>query len=92
MTQLLLASRCCNQCLTTRNRIVSGQRAAEIIRDCRETSTHFFCHKGSMEDMPLHCRGVHDLAQSQAYRMAVALGIPVVEIDPETLSEEVVSE
>lgn len=86
--ELLLAAARCSQCLTTRNRIVSGERAAGIVRDCRQTGRHFFCHKGT--DQKLHCRGVHDillqLGGSQAYQMAVALRIPVREIDADALS------
>lgn len=77
MTQLILSARKCSRCLCTRDRIVSGERAAQIIRDCRATGNHFVCHKADGEIV--HCRGVHDLHESQAYRFARALGIPIVE-------------
>lgn len=83
--ELLLASRRCDQCLTTRNRIVSGERAAEIIRSCRAEDVHFFCHKGSAAGLKVHCRGVHEIAPGAAYRFAVALRIRVRETDPEEL-------
>ncbi|MFZ3482074.1 hypothetical protein [Sphingomonas sp. 3-13AW] len=84
--ELLLASRCCGQCLTTRNRIVSGARAAQIIEGCREAQNHFFCHKGSVAGQRVHCRGVHDiLGGSLAYEMAQRFGIPIKEVDPEVL-------
>lgn len=76
---LKLAKRCCNQCLTTRNRIVSGKRAAEIIRDCRREGNHFICHKAEGEIV--HCRGVHDRFGSNAARFAEAVGIPIEEVD-----------
>lgn len=85
MAELLLASRCCGQCLTTRNRIVDGARAAQIIRDCRAEGTHFQCHKGSLAGLNVHCRGVHDRFGSQAARFAQRFGIPVREVDPEGL-------
>lgn len=84
MTELLLASHRCGQCLTTRNRIVSGERAAQIIRDCRATETHFLCHKAP-HGMIVHCRGVHEICESRAYRMATAFGIPVVSVDHDNL-------
>lgn len=84
--ELLLASRCCGQCLTTRNRIVSGERAAQIIRGCRRDRTHFVCHKGSQAEMIVHCRGVHDCFGSDAHRFATRLGIPIREVDPENLT------
>lgn len=81
--KLYLAKHCCDQCLTTPQRIVSGERAAEIIRDCKRDNTHFFCHKGTIAGKRIHCRGVHDaLGPSQAYRFAKAFKIPIVEVDP----------
>lgn len=82
---LLLAARPCDQCLTTRRRIVSGERAAEIVRSCRKKDKHFQCHKGSIAGLNLHCRGVHDRYPDRAYRFAVAFGIEVREVDPENL-------
>lgn len=86
MTELLLASRRCAECLTTRNRIVSGERAAELVRGCRRDDNHFQCHKGSLAGLNVHCRGVHDIAGgSLAYRFAKAVGIPVREVNPDEL-------
>lgn len=84
--RLAIALRCCSQCLTTRTRIVSGERAAEIIRDCRATGKHFICHKAEGE--VVHCRGVHDRFGSRAAAFAAAIGIPVVEIDTDALTTE----
>jgi hypothetical protein len=86
--ELLLASRRCDQCLTTRNRVVTGERAAAIVRDCRRGGVHFVCHKGSEAGLIVHCRGVHDIAGSSAHRFAVAVGIPVREVDPDNLTGE----
>lgn len=83
--ELLLASRPCNQCLTSPSRIVSGERAADIVRDCRATGKHFICHKGSIAGLNVHCRGVHNCVGSQAFQLAQRLGIPVVEINPDEL-------
>lgn len=85
---LLLAARPCGECLTTRNRIVSGERAAEIIRECRAHDRHFVCHKGSHAGLVVHCRGVHDLAPSLAYRFGVAIGVTVREVDADRLEPE----
>lgn len=88
MTELLLASRRCAECLTTRNRIVSGERAAELVRDCRTRDVHFQCHKGSIAGLNLHCRGVHDImGGDRAYRFARACGIPIREVNPEELGQ-----
>lgn len=84
--ELLLASKRCSQCLTTRNRIVTGERAAQIVRDCRSERNHFVCHKGQAEGLVVHCRGVHEIAHgSRAHDFAEAFGIPIREVDPDDL-------
>jgi hypothetical protein len=85
--RLLLASRQCDQCLLSKGRVVSGERAAQIIRDCRSADTHFVCHKGSIAGLTVHCRGYHDRFGSRAHRFAVAVGIPVEEVDPNSLED-----
>jgi hypothetical protein len=82
--ELLLASKRCSQCLTTRNRIVEGERAAEIVRECRRKGVHFVCHKGTATNQIIHCRGVHEImGGSRAHLFAQQHGIPIREIDPD---------
>lgn len=83
--ELLLASRKCGECLASPRRIVSAARAAQLIRECRREDRHFQCHKGSLAGVNLHCRGVHEIAPSRAFRFAQAMGIAIREIDPEGL-------
>ena len=82
-----IMARRCGQCLTTSQRIVPGARAAQIVRDCRAGDHKFVCHKAQMAGLEnVACRGVHDaVGPCRAYRFACALGIPVVEHDPDTL-------
>jgi len=40
----------CVNCLFTADRIVSPNRAAEVIKDSIKSQTHFVCHKSSMGD------------------------------------------
>lgn len=85
-SELLICSRPCSQCLTTPQRIVSGEKAAQIVRDCKAEHGHFFCHKGTLAGRMVHCRGVHDaLGGSKAYAFAEVFDIPIRELDPETL-------
>lgn len=59
---MLIQRQQCDQCLFSRNRIVSNERAADIIRGCVEKDTYFQCHKtqvkGSSQDVC--CRGFWD--------------------------------
>lgn len=80
MTALILSKQKCSQCLCSKDRIVSGERAAEIVKECLETGNHFICHKSSSGEI-VHCRGVHDLHPngSNAYQLAKRLRIPIEE-------------
>lgn len=81
MSELLITARPCSQCLTTRKRIVSGARAAEIVKSCKRDGTHFVCHKAE-PGVVVHCRGVHDaIGGSLAHRFATAVGIPIREVE-----------
>lgn len=76
----------CDQCLVTKDRIVSGKRAAQIIGNCRRENKHFICHK-STEGRDIACAGVHEMMIGQMSRIAERLGM-VVRVDPETLEQE----
>lgn len=78
-------SRPCDQCLLTPERIVSGRRAAEIIRQTRAQNCHFVCHKSPKgRNNEIACRAHHDLGIGQMSRIAGRMGW-IEEIDPETL-------
>lgn len=47
----------CNQCLFTRNKIVSEERKAELLKACEEEQTHFNCHKGTIIGENVVCNG-----------------------------------
>ncbi len=86
---LLVASRPCDQCLMSSDRIVPSRRATKIIRECLDEDVHFVCHRGSLADPPinLHCRGFYDKFETGATRFARAFNIPIVEIDPDTMEQ-----
>lgn len=84
--KLFIASKRCAECLVSKGRIVPGSRAAEIIQTCRREGRHFVCHKGSIAGINLHCRGVHDaIGPSPAYRFGIAIGVEIIEVDPDQL-------
>jgi hypothetical protein len=61
----------CNQCLFSKNKIVSDEVKADIVADCLKTDKPFICHKTKGHI----CKGFDLRHQSQAQRMAKALGI-----------------
>lgn len=93
---LKIMARACDGCLLTPNRIVSGERAAEIVRATRERANerHFLCHKGHIasprQDIvcALHAERFPSQAVQVATRLTAAgFGKFVAWIDPETLEE-----
>jgi hypothetical protein len=76
-------SRACDQCLFSKERIVSGERAAEVIRKTRERNCHFICHKSD----DTACHEHHKLGIGQMSRIAERMGF-VTWIDPETMQTE----
>jgi hypothetical protein len=65
----------CDACLFTKDRIVSGDRAAQIIRDCKSEGTHFVCHEASMAGgKNVCCRAFFDTQDTLVIQLAKALG------------------
>ncbi len=50
----------CNECLFSKNKIVSDERKEEILEQVREEQTHFICHKASTAGIPGCCKGFYD--------------------------------
>jgi putative N-acetylmannosamine-6-phosphate epimerase len=51
----------CNQCLFSDDKIVSDDRKAQILSDCKTDNTHFECHKATIKGVGATCRGFYDL-------------------------------
>lgn len=51
----------CNQCLLSKNHVVSGKkRVREILKHCAQRDTYFQCHKGTISGVDVCCRGYWD--------------------------------
>ena len=83
-----IRARECENCLFSPNRIVSGSRAADIVKQTKDTSgASFICHKDQVDKEPTAiCRGWWDrfYDRDPTVRLAVALDIveEVSVIDP----------
>lgn len=69
----------CNQCLFTKNKIVSDRRKKDIVKTCISDRTHFVCHKNqTIEDGKdeLVCRGYYNKHghHSQMIRICERIG------------------
>lgn len=45
MGHLRIASSPCNECLFSKNKVVSDERRDDILAECAEDDSHFICHK-----------------------------------------------
>jgi len=52
--------KCCNQCLFTKNKIVSDAHKDNILKDCKENNNHFECHKATIKGVKGTCRAFYD--------------------------------
>lgn len=86
MAEFSVMARRCDQCLMDpERRIVDSKRAAEILAETKYEDVKFICHKATIAGKDIACRGHHDAMPCAAARFAKAVGIPIVEYDPETL-------
>lgn len=66
----------CNQCLFSEDRIVSKERMADVIKECREKDGYFICHKATIADnQDVCCRGFYDTQDTQIIQVADRLGV-----------------
>jgi len=83
--KLRVMSKRCEQCLMSKGKIVSDSRRDEILEQCERSGKYFLCHKGSMVNEEIVCRGFYDEVPNQALRMASRLGIvKFTEPEPES--------
>lgn len=58
--------KCCKQCLFSKNKIVSDERKAEILKDCADNNKHFQCHKATIKGVQGTCRAFYDKCTNPA--------------------------
>lgn len=80
---LKLATRKCDECLYSSNRIVDAERAKQIISETTREDRHFICHKATQRGEEVVCRGCYEQGPKQMIRIAQRLGV-LVEVDPDT--------
>lgn len=68
----------CDQCLFSDQRIVSKKRMADIIKDCRKKDVHFICHKHSIRNQDVMCRGYYE-TQSPPQMLRIAGRLNMIE-------------
>lgn len=77
----------CNECLMGNSRIVSAERAEDILEECARKGTAFICHKGSIKGHNIVCRGFYDRFPGNSTVAILALFMPSIEVDIEQLRD-----
>lgn len=80
----------CENCLFSKNRIVSPERAKEIISTCLKEQTHFICHKSSMEGGEICCHSFYKKLGKRVGKIKVFehLGIITFSNQPKNKSDK----
>ncbi len=68
-------NKCCDQCLFTKNKIVSERRKVELLDEIKKEDTHFICHKATIENQDHVCRGFYASKTSNLIRVSQRLGL-----------------
>lgn len=68
-------SKCCGQCLFSKNKIVSDTRKADILKGCATNDNHFICHKATINNEDICCKGFYDTQTSNMIRIASRLNM-----------------
>lgn len=50
----------CDQCLFSKNKVVSDARRTDILDTCKRENSHFICHKSTLAGGSACCRGHYD--------------------------------
>ena len=68
---------CCQNCLLSKDRIVSPKRAKDLLNEIAQKQSYFVCHKASINGEEIVCKTFFDKLghQSQMIRIAERLNV-----------------
>ncbi len=58
--ELKVCHKQCDQCLYSKNKLVSDKRRAEILVGLAQANDYFICHKSSIVNKKVMCRGYYE--------------------------------
>ena len=67
--------KCCNQCLYSKNKIVSDTRKKQLLKGVQREDRHFTCHKATIEGKDVCCRGFYEQSTSNMIRISQRLNM-----------------
>jgi hypothetical protein len=78
----------CQNCLFSKDRIVSEKAAKQIIKECIQNETHFICHKATMNGDDICCKTFYDKFGHVSRNIQFAKWLNYVKIIPQSISEK----
>lgn len=69
----------CQNCLLSKDAIVSPDRRKELVRGCLKEQTFFVCHKSTMEGESVCCRKFYDEYRDRVQVLQVSSRLGFVE-------------
>jgi len=51
---------CCQNCLLSKDSIVSPTTRKQILQKCAKEQSHFICHKATIENKEILCKSFYD--------------------------------
>ena len=77
---LKVCNKQCNECLFTKNSLVTSEVVAnQIIEKCLANDTFFQCHKGTIVNENICCRGFYEKYNKDVLALRLAQFLNVVE-------------
>lgn len=70
---LQVTKKCCGQCLFGKNKIVSDKRKQQLLNDIERKDSHFICHKATIKNKEVVCRGFYENKTSNMIRISQRL-------------------
>jgi hypothetical protein len=68
----------CDQCLFSKDKIVSDTRMRQVLAECERKDQHFTCHKATLCDEDACCRAFYDRDPMRTNLMRIAARLGVV--------------
>lgn len=70
LKRLKVMQKQCDQCLFSKNKIVSDEAKAKTLKQCQQEDSYFVCHKASIKGEDVACRGYYDTGANTFCRLA----------------------
>ncbi len=84
--KLKVMSKQCNECLFSKNKIISDEKKENLLNECWRSDTHFVCHKFTIAGQDGVCKGFWDNYQTALMGLAKASNM-VELVNPDELKE-----